>query len=123
MDPSTVSAATQSKLETCDELQKALAGNIGETVAAHERMILTYYGDVQKQAEESFNSAERAALIGFGVLILTLLYTLTFDALAHFNMGIPEAGRCIKRKSLASILLFQIRILVRIRRRAATEKA
>ena len=26
------------------------------------------------------------------MLILTLLYTLTFDALAHFNMGIPEAG-------------------------------
>jgi Cyanobacterial TRADD-N associated 2-Transmembrane domain len=87
MNSSTVSAATQSKLETCDELQKALAGNIGETVAAHERMILKYYADVQKQAEESFNSAKRAALIGFGVLIATLLYTLTFDALSHFEIS------------------------------------
>jgi len=86
MNPPVVSPETQSKLETCDELQKALSGNMGETVAAHVRMILKYYDDVHKQATRSFNSAKSVALIGFGVLIATLVYTLAFDALSHFNV-------------------------------------
>jgi hypothetical protein len=84
--PSSFSDAMQSKLETCDALEKALCGDLAETVAAHERMILKYYGDVHLQATKSFDSAKRVSQVGFGVLIATLLYTLVFDALAHFNM-------------------------------------
>jgi TRADD-N domain-containing protein len=84
--PSSVSDAMQSKLETCDALEKALTGDLAETVAAHERMILKYYGDVHLQATKSFDSAKRVSQVGFGVLIATLVYTLVFDALAHFNM-------------------------------------
>src|SRR5437879_628643 len=87
MTPASVSDATQSNLEICEALEKALSGDIGETVAAHERMILKYYGDVHLQATKSFDSAKRVAQVGFGVLIATLLYTLIFDALAHFNMA------------------------------------
>jgi len=89
MDPSTVSAATQSKLETCEKVKKALSGDLGETVAAHEEMILQYYIDVQKQATQSFEAAKMVAWVGFGVLISTLLYMLVFDALAHLDR-LPE---------------------------------
>lgn len=74
------------KVRACDELEDALAGNLGKTVSAHERMILQYYRDVQQQAIQSFGAAKRVAWIGFGVLIGTLLYALVFDALGHFDM-------------------------------------
>lgn len=74
------------KLQLCGELKKALSGDIGDIVSAHEEMILRYYEDVQVRAKDSFDSAKKVSKIGFGVLIATLAYTLIFDALAHFNM-------------------------------------
>jgi hypothetical protein len=76
----------QRKRELCDQLKSALGGDIGEIVDKHGKMILAYYDDVQKQAGQSFRSAERVAKIGFWVLIVTLGYTLLFDALGRFNM-------------------------------------
>lgn len=69
--------------KACDEFKLALKEDIGDIVAKHEEMILQYYRDVQKQAKQSFDSAEKVARIGFNVLIATLVYTLVFDALAH----------------------------------------
>jgi hypothetical protein len=74
------------KIKTCDQLESALEGGLGDTVSAHERMILHYYRDVQEQADQSFRAAKTAAWVGFGVLIMTLVYSLVFDALAHFDM-------------------------------------
>ena len=76
------------KLEqTCDELKVALdQGKIGDIVAKHEKLILHYYEDVQHQAKQSFNTARTAARIGFGVLIFTVVYALTFDALHRFGI-------------------------------------
>jgi hypothetical protein len=73
------------KLKACDELGQAMKGDIGDIVAKHEKMILHYYKDVQVQAQKSFDSAKMVSWIGFGVLIITLIYTLVFDALAHFH--------------------------------------
>ena len=84
---STDSSLPPEKLKVCHELRHALSGQIGDIVAKHEEMILHYYGDVQKQAMESFDSAKKVSKIGFCVLIATLAYTLVFDALAHFNMA------------------------------------
>ena len=75
------------KVEACKELKTALSGDIGDVVAKHEELILHYYRDVQDQAQHSFRSAQRVATIGFGVLIVTLVYTLMFDALSRFHMG------------------------------------
>jgi hypothetical protein len=86
MNPPSVPAVTPSDSEICEKVKKGLSGDIGDTVAAHSEMILKYYKDVQDQAIESFSSAKRVALIGFGVLLLTLLYTLVFDALGHFDV-------------------------------------
>jgi hypothetical protein len=74
------------KHKACDQLENALAGNLAKTVSAHERMILQYYQDVQQQATQSFEAAKMVAWVGFGVLIVTLVYVLVFDALAHLNM-------------------------------------
>src|SRR5437879_7848307 len=74
------------KHKTCDELENALTGNLAKTVSAHEKIILQYYQDVQQQATQSFEAAKMVAWIGFGVLIVTLVYVLVFDALAHLNM-------------------------------------
>jgi hypothetical protein len=46
---------------------------------SHEKLILQYYEDVQKQATDSFRAARFVAYIGFGVLIITWLYTLGLD--------------------------------------------
>jgi hypothetical protein len=74
------------KWDLCDKLRTALAGDIGEIVNAHEQMIVSYYGDVKRQAEQSFRSAKGVAMVGFVVLIATLAYTVLFDALGRFNM-------------------------------------
>lgn len=64
----------------CEELANALdSGGVGDIVAKHEKLILQYYEDVQKQATESFKAAKFVSYIGFAVLILTWLYTLGFD--------------------------------------------
>jgi hypothetical protein len=54
-------------------------GKIGEIVAKVQRLIVRYYQDVQNQAMQSFNLARFVAIVGFGVLILTLLYKLVID--------------------------------------------
>jgi hypothetical protein len=74
------------KLKTCDELKTALEGKLGEIVSKHEEMILHYYKDVQMQANQSFDQAKKLAYIGFGVLIVTLIYALVFDALGRFGL-------------------------------------
>jgi Cyanobacterial TRADD-N associated 2-Transmembrane domain len=66
------------------DIKNRVTGDIGETVAKHEEMILRYYKDVQ--ADQSFKSAKRISKTGFAVLIATLVYTLVFNALAHFKL-------------------------------------
>ena len=39
MTAASVSSATQSKLEICEEMKKAWSADIGDTVAKHEKMI------------------------------------------------------------------------------------
>ena len=76
------SRSTDERSKACDNLGNAVDdGTVGQTVAKHERLILTYYEDVEKQAKQSFDSAKRVAQIGFWVLIATLGYLLVFDAL------------------------------------------
>jgi hypothetical protein len=72
------------KMKACEELGEAIdSGKVGEIVAKHEKLILQYYEDVQKQATDSFRSAKRVAAIGFTVLIITWLYTLGLDFSSH----------------------------------------
>jgi hypothetical protein len=85
------------KEKTCDELREAIDnGKMGDIVAKHEKLILQYYEDVQRQAKQSFNSAKFVAQIGFWVLIVTLTYALVFDALNRFQ----KVGLSMKGSSL-----------------------
>src|ERR1044071_3778974 len=82
-------ASEKSKFrETCEELGKALdTGGVGDIVAKHEKLIGHYYEDVRDQARQSFRTAERAAKLGFIVLIITVVYALAFDALTRFSIA------------------------------------
>jgi hypothetical protein len=63
------------KRALCEKLGIAVAhGQIGEIVVAHQHIIGEYYSDVQKFAVKSFNWALTAAIAGFSVLTITLLY-------------------------------------------------
>jgi hypothetical protein len=72
-------ASISDKQKTCREMGDALAGDIGDIVAKHEVMILEYYQDVQTQAKQSFDSADKVARYGFWVLIATLGYVFVTD--------------------------------------------
>jgi hypothetical protein len=76
--------ATEAHHRACDELGTAInGGKLGDIVAKHEKLILQYYRDVQRQAIESFSTARLATYIGSAVLILTLIYTLGIDGWAR----------------------------------------
>ena len=94
----------------CDELRDAIdEGKIGDIVAKHEKLILHYYEDVQDQAKQSFSTARTAAKIGFGVLIGTSLYALTFDGLSRFNIapGMTETSLTVAGIGLVSGALIE----------------
>jgi len=79
--------------KTCDELAEALdEGGIGKIVAKHEQLILHYYADVQAQARQSFITARIAALVGFAVLIGTVMYALRVDWLTRLDPGRLSGG-------------------------------
>jgi hypothetical protein len=80
-------AATE-KRRACEEVGNAVdTGGVGEIVTKHEKLILQYYEDVQRQAKQSFGSAKSVAYMGFCVLIATLTYTLLFDALSRIQIS------------------------------------
>jgi len=67
--------------KSCDAMKVACdTGTLGEIVAANQKMILDYYGDVQGQARMSFNAACGAADIGFAVLIDSLIYAIRLES-------------------------------------------
>jgi hypothetical protein len=62
------------KEKHCDEVGAALdQGTLGEMVAKHEKLILKYYEDVQRQASQSFELAQQIAWWGFFVLVGSLV--------------------------------------------------
>jgi hypothetical protein len=68
----------------CERLGVAVdTGDLAQTVTAVQRLILRYYEDVGKQANESFKSAKRVALFGFVLLVLTLGYVIFIDLMLH----------------------------------------
>jgi len=74
------------KQQACRELKDAInEGTLGDVLDKFEGLIVRYYDDVQDQAMSSFKAATIVAWIGFGVLIATLVYVLTFDALNRFH--------------------------------------
>ncbi len=67
-----MSAHASNKRNTCEEIATALGtGKVGDIVSKHEKLILQYYEDVQKQATESFRAAKLVSYLGFSVLIVT----------------------------------------------------
>jgi hypothetical protein len=82
---------TDARHKVCDQVGNALSeGKIGDIVASHEKLIMEYYGDVQRQANKSFESAQFVAKLGFYVLIGTLAYTLIVDGATRFFAKAPE---------------------------------
>jgi hypothetical protein len=80
-----LSQAKTEKQKACDKVGSALnSGKLGDTVREHEKLIMQYYEDVQEQAKRSFNTAILISKIGFGVLIVTLVYALVFDGAHRF---------------------------------------
>ena len=73
--------------QACDELQGAIdQGGIGDIVAKHEKLILHYYQDVQDQAKKSFSTARWVSLVGFAVLIGTVVHALWINPEASIEM-------------------------------------
>jgi hypothetical protein len=77
-----------SALRNCEALGKALHGDLAETVAEVQKLILRYYDNVRDQAAESFSAARRVAIIGFVLLIVTITYVIGIDLLLHM----PASG-------------------------------
>ena len=72
----------------CEGLAVALnGGDVGETVERVQNLILQYYGDVQSQATQSFQSAKRVAYLGFALIITTIVYVVFTDLLLHIQPG------------------------------------
>jgi hypothetical protein len=96
--------------KVCDELASAFdAGKIGQIVSNHEKLILEYYEDVQNQADKSFLTARSAAIFGFVVLVVTLIYALLFDALARFGIAtnINETSMTVSRVGVVSGIVIE----------------
>ena|ERR1700733_10157593 len=94
MDNVAILDSIAEKQKTCKELEEAAPHpQVGRMVAKHEELILQYYKDVLTQAKESFDSAKSVAIIGFWVLIGTVVYVLVTDVLAHTNkLGFGMSG-------------------------------
>jgi hypothetical protein len=69
-----ISTSIAEKKRICEEFKKACEEELGSIVATHQDVIMSYYCDVLEQAKQSFKSAKNAAIMGFAVLIVTLLY-------------------------------------------------
>lgn len=80
-----------SAIKDCEELAKALGGDVGESVEKIQKLILRYYDDVRQQAAGSFNAARRVALAGFAVLTSTVAYVVAADIGARWY-GAKTAG-------------------------------
>lgn len=79
-------ASQLEKHAACDELRDAISvGDIGDIAAKHEKLILHYYEDVQTQAKQSFESAQRVAKIGFWLLIVTFGYVVFVDVVTQLK--------------------------------------
>jgi hypothetical protein len=78
-------ALREAALKNCEALGKALHGDLAETVEEVQKLILNYYGNVRAQAAESFASAKRVALIGFVLLVVTIVYVIGIDLLLHMQ--------------------------------------
>jgi hypothetical protein len=93
------SASTRSASDfqrTCDELSVAIdEGKLGDIVTKHEKLIRHYYEDVRGQAKDSFDTARSAAIVGFWVLIATLLYVLTCDGLSRFKFPVEMTAESL----------------------------
>jgi hypothetical protein len=104
------STADKNKTKTCEELAVAIeTGRVGDIVAKHEKLILQYYEDVQKQATDSFKAARTVAYIGFGVLIMTWLYTLGLDVFSNLPIfgGVPPDHKSAVKVGVISATLIE----------------
>ncbi len=71
----------------CEGLAAAVnTADVGETVERVQKLILRYYEDVQNQATQSFQSAKRAAVLGFALIIGTIVYVVFTDLMLHFHL-------------------------------------
>jgi hypothetical protein len=90
--------------KACDQLGEAVDnGSMGAIVAKHEKMILGYYEDVKEQANKSFRVAQAAAVVGFAVIIFSLIYLLSFDAMNRFSIGNPRFDNVLTISSMSLI--------------------
>lgn len=77
--------------EQCQALGTAITnGDIGETITAVQQLILRYYDDVRKQADESFSTAKRVARFGFVLLFVTVGYVLYMDYQRHYSKAYDQ---------------------------------
>jgi hypothetical protein len=78
-------------LQDCEELARALGGDVGDAVEKIQKLILRYYDDVREQAAGSFRAARRVAIAGFVVLCVTLAYVMVADAAVWVGLTPKES--------------------------------
>jgi hypothetical protein len=71
----------------CSGIGVAVNGDVGTMVETVQQLILQYYTDVGNQATEGFESAKRIALLGFGVLAMSMAYVVFVDLKIHIKSG------------------------------------
>ncbi len=76
---------SEEESKRCDGIGVAVNGDVGTMVETVQKLILQYYMDVARQASESFSSAKRVSLLGFGLLAATVIYIVVVDAIGHIN--------------------------------------
>jgi hypothetical protein len=83
---------TEAARKQCDVIGAAIkSGDIGDTVTAVQQLILQYYDNVRGQADDSFQSANRVALFGFFVLLITVFYVMFMDLMPHLSSRFTES--------------------------------
>jgi hypothetical protein len=75
----------------CEEVAKAEPGDVQKIASLHATMILDYYQDVPKQAQQSFVSALVAAAIGT-LFFLSAAWPMTHAGSQWSNVGLIAGG-------------------------------
>ncbi len=93
--PAAPSPSQTNLLRNCETLGRAVHDDLGKTVEEVQKLILRYYDNVRDQAEQSFRSAKRVAVVGFVLLASTIAYVVFIDLMVHIGtsgLSAPTTG-------------------------------
>jgi hypothetical protein len=95
----TLDQRTDAMHAACDALGTAVdEGSLGEIVKRNQHLIFQYYDDVLNHVRKSFRIAQWAAIGGFVIFLLTILYVFVVDWL-YVSEGLGVTKQLVDSKS------------------------